>query len=528
MINRRRRAGAVLAAFAAAVAAWLPATSAQAADGPVVRIYVRSDAIGLPVPPAQDPPQISWGLQNDGPGTAKDVAVSADLSDVKDWVTVNGKSVDTFTWPAIADVPEGENSGYIADVNAKPGTPLGTTGTVILSGTSTNGTVVSIPVKLTAGTTELQVNKLPDRKGDKPGSTIESPVTISNAGTLPADGVQLRMVTTVGLSYADRYSNCVYSTVTTDSYGYHASQQALCTFDTVVEPGKRYRLEQPVQLDVKKEALFEFFGHEALPLPDTGATAPSGSGPKLSLVPAGNAAAGSTDLGRQKINADSSADMVADGDTAEGAPGDVVQVDVSLRNEGPGWVGYNASDNQPVLLLTVPTGTKAVEIPDRCSVWSEEAQSGTGQKTPGAPQYVCQPLQSDFAVGDTRSFRFGLQIRENAATTTGEAGVTSAYGSTLTFDDNHANDSADVTVEVEGGSGAPAAGAPGSGASASPSRTPETDGNDIGTQNVATAADTGSLASTGSNGILPVAAAVGAGALLLGGAMVLFVRRRRA
>lgn len=39
---------------------------------------------------------------------------------------------------------------------------------------------------------------------------------------------------------------------------------------------------------------------------------------------------------------------------------------------------------------------------------------------------------------------------------------------------------------------------------------------------------TGSLASTGSSSALPVAGAVGAGALLIGGALVFFVRRRKA
>ncbi|MFE9441006.1 LPXTG cell wall anchor domain-containing protein [Streptomyces sp. NPDC006602] len=524
MINRRRKAGAVLAAFAAAVAAWLPATSAQAADGPVVHIYVRSDNIGLPVPPSQDPPQISWGLKNDGPGTAKDVTISADLSDVKDWVTVNGKSVDTFTWPARADVPEGDNAGYIADVNAKPGTPLGTTGTVTLSGTSSNGTVVSIPIKLTAGTTELKVNKLPDRKGDKPGSTVEAPVTISNTGSLPADGVQLRMLTTLGLSYTDRFSNCVYSTVTSGPNEYYATQQALCTFDTVVEPGKSYRLDRPVALDVTKQALLEYFGREALPLSGGAGTPPSGNGPALSLVPAGAAATDGQEIGRQRFDVANTADMVAGGDTAEGAPGDLVHVDVSLSNKGPARVGYFNGDFFPTLVLTVPTGTKAVEIPDGCSVWVQEASSGSGEKTPGAPQYLCYPDPKQFTVGDTRSYRFGLQIRDNAVTTTGEAQVSTPNGSALSFDDKQGNNTAAVTVKVKG------SGAPAPGASASASTVATADGNTPGTQTVATDAadDTGSLASTGGSGTSFVAAAAGAVALLLGGALVLLVRRNRA
>ncbi|NEB04751.1 hypothetical protein [Streptomyces sp. SID13726] len=518
MINRRRRAGAVLAALAAAVATWLPATSAQAADGPVVRIDAPRDNLALPMPPSQDPPQIGWLLHNDGPGTAKDVTVSMDLSKVKSWLTVNGKPAeDTYAWSTMAEVPEGDQAGYIADVNPKPDTPLGTTGTVTLSGTSANGTVVSTTVRLTVGSAELTVNELADRKGDKPGTAFDTPVTVSNTGSVPADGVQLRVQTTPGLAYADRFSNCVYSKVP-DDYG--ATQRALCTFDTVVEPGKRYRLDQPLKLDVTKQALYEFVSREALPLPGTPTV--SGSGPKLALVPDGTAAGDGTELARQYVSVVNTADMVAGGDTAEGAPGDLVHVDVTLGNEGPARVENNVDDDQPALLFTVPTGTEAVEIPERCSVWNPEAESGTGERTPGAAQYICQPRPNEFEVGDTRTFTFGLKIRAGAETTTGEAEATTSYGNTMEFDDHHANDTADVTVEVEGDSASPSP-------SPSPSATASSDGgNDVKTQTVATAVDSGSLASTGSSGILPVAAAVGAGALLLGGVLVLLVRRRRA
>lgn len=518
MINRRRRAGAVLTAVAAVVAAWLPTTSAQAADGPVVHIEMRQDKMALPMPPSSDPPQVSWLLHNDGPGTAKDVTISMDLTDVKSWLTVNGKAADdVYTWPTLDEVTEGDNSGRIADINPKPDTPLGTTGTIIMKGTSSNGTVVSTPVELTVGSAELTVNELADRKGDKPGSTIGTPVTISNTGSVPADGVQLKVLTTPGLTYADRFSNCAYSTVPGDPYG--ATRQALCTFDTVVEPGKSYRLDQPLDLGVTQQALYEFVRREALPL--SGATAPSGSGPKLSLVAAGAAATDGVEDARQYVLADNSADMAAGGDTVKGAPGDLVHVDLSLGDKGPARMDNNVSDDQPALLFTVPTGTKAVEIPERCDVWDDEAKAGTGERTPGAPQYVCDPRPTGFEVGDTRTFRFGLEIRAGAETTTGEAKATTSYDNTLEFDDNQANNTAPVTVTVESAAGA----------TASPSASATTtgdDGNDVKTQTVTDTAATGSLASTGGSSVLPVAAAVGAGALLLGGALVFFVRRRKA
>ncbi|GAA4019106.1 hypothetical protein [Streptomyces plumbiresistens] len=524
MTTRRRRVGAAVAAFAAAIAVWLPVTSAQAADGPVLRIHLQDDDLALPLPPSSDPPLINWGVHNDGPGTAEDVTIKADLSEVIDWVTPDASvpADHVYTWSA-RDVPEGAADGSLIGLNAKPGTPLGTTGTVTLSGTSANGTVVPVTVQVTVGSTELKVNPLPNREGDKPGSTIEAPVTISNTGSLPAEGVQLRMLTTLGLSYENRFSNCVYSTVTSGPRESYAPQQALCTFDTVIEPGKSYRLDRPVGLDVGEDALFEYFGREALPVSGADATPPSGNGSALSLVPAGDAAADATEVGRQEIDVANTADMVAGGDTAEGAPGDMVYVDVSLSNEGPGRVGYINGDFYPSLVLTVPTGAKAVEIPDQCSVWSKEASSGTGEKTPGAPEYICVPRPSEFTVGDIRTYRFGLQVRDNAVTTTGQAQASTPSGSALSFDDRHGNDTAAVTVKVEGGDGAA-----GPSASASASATPTADGNTPRTQTVSDAGDTGSLASTGGSGILPVAAATGAGALLLGGALVLFVRHRRA
>ncbi|MFF7472587.1 LPXTG cell wall anchor domain-containing protein [Streptomyces sp. NPDC008092] len=518
MTHRRHRFGAALAVFAAAVTAWLPVTSARAADGPVVHIRLQDDTLGLPLPPTGDPTLVNWGLYNDGPGTARDVTISADLSNVIDWVTTDAAvpADHIYTWP-MNDVHEGEADGSFIGLSAKPGTPLGTTGTVTLSGTSANGTVVSTTAKVTVGTTDLEVNRLAARKGDRPGSTIGTPVTISNVGTLAADGVQLRMRTTIGLAYAKHYSNCVYSKESADVYG--LTEQALCTFDTVIEPGRSYRVDQPVGLDVTDQALFEYFGHEALPL--SGAAPKPGDGPVLSLVAAGDAATGGTSIDRQHIDADNTADMVAGGATAEGKPGDLVHVTVSLGNEGPGWVGYNASDDQPALLVTVPTGTRAVEIPDRCSVWSEEARSGTGERTPGAPQYICNPRPNQFTVGDTRSFEFGLRIRAGGATSTGEARATTAYGNTMTFDHTHGNDTAAVTVEVRGGSTATPS------ASASASATAAAGGgNTPGTQTVAAAGGSGSLAATGSGGAVPAAVAGGAAALLLGGGLVLLARRR--
>jgi hypothetical protein len=500
-----RRAAATVAAPAAALVLAIGGlaaltTPAHAADGPALRLNVASENVGLPIPTTPGDTQVSWGVTNDGPGTANDVKISLDLSEVIDWAIPEGTvpADHIYTWDR-GDVTTAQGTGGLLALDAKPGTPLGTTGVVTLSGTSSNGTFAGdIKVRLTVGTTDLVVNKLSKRTGDKPGSTIDEPVTISNTGTLPANGVQLRLRTTVGLAYAERYSNCVYGTVSENNY--NMTNQALCTFDTVIEPGKAYKLSEPVGLDVTKQALFELFGDQAFPVTD--ATTSKADGPTLSLVPAGTADTGGIPANHQTIDADNTADMVGVGDTADGNPGDVVKVTVALRNDGPGWVGINANDDQPALLVTIPTGTTAVEIPEHCSVWSEDAKSATGEQTPGKPKYVCQSSPSEYAVGEARKFTFGLKIKADTTDTTiGEVRATTAFDNELTFDDNKANDTAAITVTVSSSTG----------------------GNQPDTQ-----AGTGSeLAETGGSSATPWIAAGGALALVVGAVLFGSVRLRR-
>ena len=511
-----RRWAATLAACVTALGAGALATlPAQADGGPVLRVSLTSDDIYLPVPPTpSDPTYINWGAHNDGPGTAEDVKISVDLSEIIDWVTADDTvpADHVYTWERGA-VDEDGDTGGILGLNAKPGTPLGTTGTVTLSGTAANGTVVGTTAKVTVGTTELRVNALPERSGVKPGSRIRNPIAISNTGTLPAAGVQLRLRTTIGLDYAQSFANCAYDTVREPDY--NMTQQALCTFDTVIEPGQKYQLDQPVGLQVTGQALFEFFGHEAQVAPQ-GTTGGDGTGPVLSLVPAGDADSSGVASDRQTINADNTADMVAVGDTAKGHPGDVVQVTATMRNDGPGWLSIKTSDDQPALMVTIPKGTTAVAVPEQCYEWGVDGPAGEPAPT-GKPKYICLADPSEFQVGDARNFQFGLKIGAKAGDTTGEIRATTAYDSPLTFDGNHANDTAALAVQVTG---------------AKPSSSGQRSGNAPSAQTVSnTAAGTGSgtgpLASTGSSGALPLIAGAAAAATAAGAAALLAARLRR-
>ncbi|MDT0482624.1 hypothetical protein [Streptomyces doebereineriae] len=62
-----------------------------------MHIKMRQDKIALPIPPSDAPSQVSWLLRNDGPGVAKDVTISMDLTNVKSWLIVNRKLLTTST-----------------------------------------------------------------------------------------------------------------------------------------------------------------------------------------------------------------------------------------------------------------------------------------------------------------------------------------------------------------------------------------------------------------------------------------------
>lgn len=538
---------AALAACTVAAGTGVLATPAHAA-GPVLKV-VADREVSLPATDdPTDPVHLGWLLEKDGAGTAKDVKLVFDLSGVKGFAKapdLNCPHVDAVYTCDKGDIDDTANAGGIVRLAPTGGAALGDTGTVRISGTSSNGEVVGAATTVTVGSPDLAVGRLPDRNV-KLRTTHRNEITISNNGTLPAEGVVLRLRATPGLGYADRFSNCVYSTV--DEPGYNARAQALCRFGTVIGPGKSYTLERPVGLRIEKSALFEIFDYEAQ-VADSPAAAVltggerwssggEGTAGALALKPSGTVRtrAAEPDPGdnhrRQSLDADSSADLVGEGDSAGGRPGDEVTLNARLRNAGPGWVGIHGSDDQPGLLVTIPKGTRAVKVPKDCGVWNIDGPAGPG--VPGKPQYICQALPRFLGEGTTYPFAFTVRIGENAKTTSGSARATTVYGSTLAFDKNHRNDTGRLTVRVEGtGPGSSGGSDPGgSGASGGPSGASGVSGGDEpgpqsagGTSGGTAAGSGGGLASTGTDGVTLITGAAATAAV--GAAMFLAVRRRR-
>ncbi|MEU6589615.1 hypothetical protein ABZ923_10365 [Streptomyces sp. NPDC046881] len=393
---------------------------------------------------------------------------------------------------------------------------------------------------------DLVISTLPTAS-PKPGEIYDHAVTVTNKGTAPAAHVTFRIRLTRGLDFPDQVKGCTYTTLA------DRVRQALCELDTRVEPGAS--ITTPVRFKALPQALMEAVEYGT---GRTGETPGEGFGDSYR---------------RLALTADSTADLAAEGDLVEGAPGSRVTVTATLRNHGPGWIRDEESDDQPALLVRIPQGTVAKEVPEDCEPFGTDGP--TGPSEPGHARYVCRPTDRTIEVDQSLDYTFVLEIGKTARDTKGRVTASSVYGIHPAFDKNPANDTAYLAVDVtgsedpgtstaggtttgggtgSGGSGTGGGGDPhgqstgGSGTTGTTGTagttgttgatgTTGTSGGTSGTTGTSGSAATGSttsgsgtatggtLASTGSDG-MPLLAAGAVGATALGGLVLVAVRRR--
>ncbi|MFE6624738.1 LPXTG cell wall anchor domain-containing protein [Streptomyces sp. NPDC057740] len=376
------------------------------------------------------------------------------------------------------------------------------------------------------GEPSLVISNLP-RTSPKPGDVYDESVVITNKGTAAADGVTFRIRLTRGLDFpGETVPGCTYSTIADQV------RQALCEFDTVIEPGAS--METPMRFKALPHALMEAVEY---------GTSATGAAPGEGF---------DDSYRRLTLTADSSADLAAIGEDTEALAGDRQSVTVKLRNDGPGWIQNQDSDDQTALMVQIPPGTVAAEVPKECAPFGIDGPSGPGG-TPGKAKYVCWPADHTLDVGESLSFTFMLDIKDDTKTTTGEVKATSVYDIHPAFDKNPANDKAQIRIAIPtdyepepspsddptddgsttAGNGNDPEGQSVGGAGSTGGTGTTSAGTTAGTSTGGTtgAATTGSvdgnLASTGSDGT-PLIAGAAAAAAALGGVLVMAVRRRRA
>ncbi|MDO0914551.1 LPXTG cell wall anchor domain-containing protein [Streptomyces sp. DT2A-34] len=372
----------------------------------------------------------------------------------------------------------------------------------------------------------LVISSLPSTS-PKPGEVYDESVVITNKGTAAVDGLTFRIRLTRGLDFPESVEGCAYSTIEDQV------RQALCELDTVIEPGAS--VETPVRFKALPKALMEAVEY---------GTGPTGEAPGEGF---------GDSYRRLALTADSSADLVAVGEWTEALAGDKQSVTVRLRNDGPGWIQNNESDDQPALMVQIPPGASAVEVPKECAPFGIDGPSGPGG-TPGKSKYVCSPADHTIEVGESLAYTFMLKIGADVkGTIKGEVKATSVYDIHPAFDKNTANDKDWLRIDIptDNEDGPATSGGSSTGGSTDGGSTTGGDGNDPDGQSTggtggtgstgATSAGTstgtstggstsgsvdGNLASTGSDGT-PLIAGAAATAAALGGALVLTVRRRR-
>ncbi len=512
--HARRRIAATLTAGAIAVlgpAAAVAPAHADAPGGDVVTLAATNSPLRIAIP-SDDDDELMISIERDSSGPVHDLKITADLSGIASFATAARPAECTGETCTVTDqktmTDKGDTAGLL--LSAKPGATPGSTGTVVFSGTSSDGTVNSVTATVVAGKPDIVVGSLDDHATAKPDSTVDYPIYVGNDGSAPIDGEQVTLDSSAGLDLGS-HSNCVPHS-STDPRQAH---ELLCTFATTLDPGKIYKLATPLGVRVAHTALYETFGYQARMLD---APAPAdGGGSALTLVPAGDAPKGLAAAASQYVTVDNTADFAAKGDEATGRPGASVHIDVSVTNHGPASVRELESDDQMGVMVTIPKGTTTTAVPASCYPWEIDGPGG-GKKL-GRPQYICEAPEP-FAPGATVSLPFTLKIAANApSVTTGQVKATTMYGSALAFDKDSGNNTAPITVHVPGGT------APGStgGATGGSGSAGSTGGNAPSPQTAGGTSAGGGLADTGFDG--GDLAGLG-GALVLAGAAVFAVTRR--
>ncbi|PWI14029.1 hypothetical protein DI272_07580 [Streptomyces sp. Act143] len=264
-------------------------------------------------------------------------------------------------------------------------------------------------------------------------------------------------------------------------------------------------------------------------LPGDGGGEPvPGTGPAVKLVerpdetPAepGSAEHEGWDDADVSVNATNTADLRVTDAMLSGKVGDTVPLEVKLVNAGPAWVLGKQDTPVTKVRVTIPEGATVTKSP--C------AKVATGV-------YECGTAQRWLNENAVETHTFKLRLDKAVS---GAKGSLKLTGQARPYDKTPENDTAEITLNVTGGSsgsdggssstGGGSASSTGGGSGSSGGATDSGGSPASGTTGTTgtTTAD-GDLASTGSGAALPLAGAAAA-ALTVGAGAVVAVRRRRA
>ncbi|WP_405021213.1 hypothetical protein OHV05_34235 [Kitasatospora sp. NBC_00070] len=432
---------------------------------------------------------------------------------------------------------------YVSDspvVNAAKGAKTGTKGVLHITATSSNAAPATMDIEVVIGGPRLELKRIPEQSGVKPGSTIDAALEITNSGTLPANRVVLEFSTEEMLRFEQRFANCRYGV--NDPDGWVHSTGMVCVIESRIDPGETVTVD-PIRVGVtpgaySAQVLFRVFANLTTTYDRIleGFTLEPGAGPRLTFgkpetpvadIGGPNLVGNHREFTSLDVKADNSADFEVVGTWAPVAGGRTGALTVGLRNHGPASIlDRSGGDQMPMIRFKLPQGVTAAKVPPSCYEVPSE-----GSSTPEKGNFQC-------AVGNwapnglVKTYEFQLDVpaeAEDAAVT-----VRLAPGLTdLPWDRNRDNDLTKVLLGKTATTPSPApSGTP------TPTREPSATPTVTATPTVsetptstptpsATVTRSGSLATTGGGSAAGPIAMAGAGAVALGGGLLVVVARRR-
>ncbi|MFD7897377.1 hypothetical protein [Streptomyces sp. NPDC059743] len=369
-------------------------------------------------------------------------------------------------------------------------------------------------------TSELAFGRTAPIDGVRPGSATGIPFSVTNKGDGPATRVALFLTGTQGLSFAEKYSNCVYEEIPAQDEG-PAQVTAVCDIEQTLEPGIVYVPEKPLGVAVLDHALYEHLSldiqADAPVFPD-GIQHGGGADPVLRLVaqqpPGDPDAINGYERLDVAVTARNTADFALTGADLKGAVGETVTAEVTFANKGPAWVANDVASPIGVFEVGIPTGTTVTKAPDFCAPVGPDGKPR--EEAAEASAYRCTTPYGYVDAHTELPYAFRLRIDKAVRNATGK--VTFVKGDhrwgTLPFDKNRENNTAAVVVNTAG-SGTATGGTSTGGTSTGGTDTQGTSTQGTDTQSTG-AQDDSALADTGS-GIIPLIGGAAAALVMSGG-----------
>ncbi|HEX6682462.1 MAG TPA: LPXTG cell wall anchor domain-containing protein [Candidatus Limnocylindrales bacterium] len=309
------------------------------------------------------------------------------------------------------------------------------------------------------------VSKL--RMESTPGGTFTHSLEISNSGERAVDGVVAFFYPDFGFTSKLQYSNCTFVD----------GMMRTCVFDEQLAAGTGYVTSEAVPFRFREDlvaprnqvlsvqwitvAEFEKLKKQLADLGGVGFLGQPGTGERLALQAKAQAGARGqqTDVNIADnwfdllvdIKGDNDADLAAIGGSGSSSAGQVITLELGVKNLGPASRDQGSSDDGVgAFTFALPPGSSLTEMPEECAAWlgmPADANRDPVRENLAARYVRCFNPKPVLLAGDQATFPFKLRIDQVIPSAKGTVEVLTICPS-CREDKNPANDTADVVLNT--------------------------------------------------------------------------------